>query len=106
MSNPYYIAFNFSVSPIVPGREILIAQLSSLGFESFVETTNGVEAFGNLNMQSTLRKIYVYVSWKMYALNVESSCLFPKKTCATSMRGDCCRMTFCFFANIHDHCFC
>ena len=45
MSNPYYIAFNFSVSPIVPGREILIAQLSSLGFESFVETTNGVEAY-------------------------------------------------------------
>ena len=45
MSNPYYIAFNFSVSPIIPGREILIAQLSSLGFESFVETVNGVEAY-------------------------------------------------------------
>ena len=45
MSNHYYIAFNFSVSPIIPGREILIAQLSSLGFESFVETVNGVEAY-------------------------------------------------------------
>lgn len=45
MSSPYYIAFYFNISPIIPGREILIAQLSSLGFESFVETPNGIEAY-------------------------------------------------------------
>ena len=45
MSNLYYIAFDFSISPIIPGREILIAQLSSLGFESFFETPNGIEAY-------------------------------------------------------------
>ena len=45
MSSPYYIAFYFNISPIIPGREILIAQLSSLEFESFVETPNGIEAY-------------------------------------------------------------
>jgi len=40
-----YIGYNFQVSPIEPGREILIAELAEVGFESFVETYNGVSAY-------------------------------------------------------------
>jgi len=40
-----YIGYNFVVSPLEPGREILIAELAEVGFESFVETSNGVSAY-------------------------------------------------------------
>ncbi|WP_121665641.1 50S ribosomal protein L11 methyltransferase [Mesonia aquimarina] len=40
-----YKGFYFKVSPLQPGTEILIAQLGEIGFESFVETENGLEAF-------------------------------------------------------------
>jgi len=40
-----YKGFYFSVQPLQPGTEILIAQLGEIGFESFVETEKGVEAF-------------------------------------------------------------
>lgn len=45
LKQPTYISYTFLVEPIVPGVEILIAQLSAIGFESFVETTNGVIAY-------------------------------------------------------------
>ena len=45
MSKPYYVAYDFCISPIVPGREILIAQLAFAGFESFAETPKGVTAY-------------------------------------------------------------
>ena len=44
MSNTY-IAYNFTVSPKEPATEILIAELGYAGFESFVETNNGVTAY-------------------------------------------------------------
>ena len=40
-----YIGYDFIVSPLEIGREILIAQLAEVGFESFVETDSGLSAF-------------------------------------------------------------
>jgi len=40
-----YVELNFSISPLEPAREILIAELGELGFESFVETENGLLAY-------------------------------------------------------------
>ncbi len=40
-----YIAYNFKVSPLQPGTEILIAELGYAGFESFVEHPEGVTAY-------------------------------------------------------------
>ena len=45
MSNNIYIAYYFSVKPIQPATEILIAELGFAGFESFVETETGVTAY-------------------------------------------------------------
>lgn len=44
MSN-IYIEYNFKVEPLQPGTEILIAELGYVGFESFVETEDGVTAY-------------------------------------------------------------
>lgn len=40
-----YIEYIFSIKPIHPGTEILIAELGSVGFESFVENENGIAAY-------------------------------------------------------------
>lgn len=40
-----YIEYIFQVEPLQPGAEILIAELGAAGFESFVETESGVEAY-------------------------------------------------------------
>ena len=40
-----YIEYDFTVSPLQPGTEILIAQLGYAGFESFVENQSGVLAY-------------------------------------------------------------
>lgn len=45
MSNTKYIGYYFTVSPLEPAVEILIAELGNAGFESFVETENGLNAF-------------------------------------------------------------
>ena len=45
ISDSIYIGYQFNVSPIQPGVEILIAELGMVGFESFVETENGVTAY-------------------------------------------------------------
>lgn len=41
----HYIGYHFSVSPKVPGAEILLAQLSDTAFESFEETESGISAY-------------------------------------------------------------
>ena len=43
--NPSYKGFYFTVEPVQPATEILIAELGELGFESFVETETGLQAF-------------------------------------------------------------
>lgn len=40
-----YIEYIFNVEPLQPGSEILIAELGYAGFESFVETEEGVSAY-------------------------------------------------------------
>ncbi|SHH31711.1 50S ribosomal protein L11 methyltransferase [Winogradskyella jejuensis] len=45
MSNIIYIGYDFKVSPLQPGTEILIAELGYAGFESFVENESGVTAY-------------------------------------------------------------
>ncbi|MCX7548272.1 50S ribosomal protein L11 methyltransferase [Xanthomarina sp. F1114] len=45
MSNTIYIGYDFKVSPLQPAVEILIAELGYAGFESFVETEEGVTAY-------------------------------------------------------------
>lgn len=45
MLNPIYIGYDFKVKPLQPASEILIAELGYAGFESFVETQEGVTAY-------------------------------------------------------------
>jgi len=45
MSNQIYIGYYFKVKPLQPAVEILIAELGYAGFESFVETDDGVTAY-------------------------------------------------------------
>lgn len=45
MSNILYLGYDFKVEPLQPAVEILIAELGYAGFESFVETENGVTAY-------------------------------------------------------------
>ncbi|MEP1487255.1 MAG: 50S ribosomal protein L11 methyltransferase [Algibacter sp.] len=45
MSNIIYIGYEFKVQPLQPAGEILIAELGYAGFESFVETEQGVTAY-------------------------------------------------------------
>ncbi|OUR92182.1 ribosomal protein L11 methyltransferase [Flavobacteriales bacterium 34_180_T64] len=45
MSDLVYIGYEFIVEPLQPAVEILIAELGYAGFESFVETDNGVTAY-------------------------------------------------------------
>jgi ribosomal protein L11 methyltransferase len=45
MSDVIYIGYYFKVQPLQPAVEILIAQLGYAGFESFVETEEGVTAY-------------------------------------------------------------
>ncbi len=40
-----YISYDFIISPLELGRDILIAELEEVGFESFVETDAGVIAY-------------------------------------------------------------
>ena len=40
-----YIEASFKIEPSNPGTEILIAQLSLIGYESFMETEDGVQAY-------------------------------------------------------------
>lgn len=56
-----YIGYNFSVEPKEPAVEILIAELSELGFESFVETEEGVSAYIQQEMwnETILENIYI-----------------------------------------------
>ncbi|MFT4831993.1 MAG: ribosomal protein L11 methyltransferase [Psychroserpens sp.] len=45
MQNNNYIEYKFTVSPVQPATDILIAQLGEIGFESFVETEIGALAY-------------------------------------------------------------
>ncbi len=40
-----YIEYHFTISPLQPASEILVAQLGELNFESFTETETGLKAY-------------------------------------------------------------
>lgn len=40
-----YIEIDFSLEPLLPAREVLVAELAELGFESFDEAETGVKAY-------------------------------------------------------------
>lgn len=40
-----YIEYHFTMFPLQPASEILVAQLGELGFESFTETETGLKAY-------------------------------------------------------------
>jgi ribosomal protein L11 methyltransferase len=40
-----YIQLKLTISPLESGQEIALAFLGEMGFESFVETTEGLEAY-------------------------------------------------------------
>ncbi len=59
-----YIEYTFTITPKEPASEILIAELGSVGFESFVETENGVIAYIQKDDHSStvLEDIYILSS--------------------------------------------
>ena len=59
-----YIEYTFTITPKEPASEILIAELGSLGFESFVETEHGVIAYIQKDDHSltVLEDIYILSS--------------------------------------------
>jgi ribosomal protein L11 methyltransferase len=40
-----YVRYTFEVVPVLPAREVLVAELAERGFESFVDTETGLEAY-------------------------------------------------------------
>ena len=64
MSNTIYIGYYFTVKPLQPATEILIAELGYAGFESFVETETGVTAYIQKEewKENILQDIYVLTS--------------------------------------------
>lgn len=61
MADSIYIGYSFKVEPFQPGTEILIAELGCAGFESFVETPDGVIAYIQVgdHSESILESIYI-----------------------------------------------
>ncbi len=55
-----YIELNCIVSPIVPGNEILIAELAEIDYESFEENENGLKAYiqAPLFLEENLKNLY------------------------------------------------
>jgi ribosomal protein L11 methyltransferase len=45
MPGSHFVCYNFKIKPLYPGCEILIAQLSELGFDSFQENNDGISAY-------------------------------------------------------------
>tara|TARA_B110000238_G_scaffold46236_1_gene50086 strand:- start:170 stop:1006 length:837 start_codon:yes stop_codon:yes gene_type:complete len=61
LADSIYIGYTFKVEPFQPGTEILIAELGCAGFESFVETPDGVIAYIQVgdHSESILESIYI-----------------------------------------------
>tara|TARA_B100001142_G_scaffold29575_1_gene26268 strand:- start:262 stop:1107 length:846 start_codon:yes stop_codon:yes gene_type:complete len=55
MSESLFVCYDFKVDPLYPGCEILIAQLSQLGFDSFLENNDGISAYIDSSVLSTVK---------------------------------------------------
>lgn len=70
-----YLELTVSISPHDPWTEILIAELAELGFESFVETEEGVQAYcavKNINLAEVVKNSLLSKSDDEFELNFES----------------------------------
>ena len=59
-----YLAINFTIKPLYPGNEILLAELSQLEFEMFEETDSGLIAYINEHL---------YQEKKIFSLSIFNS---------------------------------
>ncbi|CEN34872.1 50S ribosomal protein L11 methyltransferase [Capnocytophaga cynodegmi] len=61
-----YIEYNFTIEPLGVASEILVAELAELGFESFVDSENGILAYiqENLWYKNILDDVYILQSAK------------------------------------------
>ncbi|MFK8298345.1 50S ribosomal protein L11 methyltransferase [Capnocytophaga cynodegmi] len=59
-----YIEYNFTIEPLGVASEILVAELAELGFESFVDSENGILAYiqENLWHKNILDDVYILQS--------------------------------------------
>lgn len=59
-----YMELEFKVKPQEPGKEILVAELAELGFESFSETEDSLMAYiqASLYDEDAMNKIYIFSS--------------------------------------------
>jgi len=72
MSTLNYMEYSFTVSPIYPGNEILIAELSILNFESFLETETGLNAYiQKKDWQPNLLENLLILSSEEFKINYE-----------------------------------
>ena len=55
MSESLFVCYDFKVDPLYPGCEILIAQLSQLGFDSFQENNDGISAYIDSSVLSNVK---------------------------------------------------
>lgn len=64
VTDQIYIEYQFTITPLIPWNDILIAQLGEAGFESFVETETGVTGYvlKSLDHDSILENIDVMSS--------------------------------------------
>lgn len=70
-----HAVLSIKVSPIEPGREIIISELSDLEFEGFLETDDGVEAYipeEQLNVQQ-VEKVFATLQEAEFEISFESS---------------------------------
>ena len=74
MSESHFVCYDFTVEPVNPGCEILIAQLSQLGFDSFQENSDGISAYIDSTILSSvtvediqiLKSIEFNISFEFY----------------------------------------
>jgi len=74
MPDSFFVCYDFKVEPLNPGCEILIAQLSQLGFDSFQENNDGISAYIDSTILSSvdvediqvLNSIEFNISFKYY----------------------------------------
>lgn len=56
-----FIEYNFSIDPTEPAREVLVAELSERGFDSFVETETGMLAYITVENHSKALLEHIYI---------------------------------------------
>ena len=74
-----YRLFSFKVIPVKIGSEILIAQLSHLGFDSFEETNSGIDAYlENKKWKTNLLSNLNILSNPDFKIEYSSKIIYPK----------------------------